>query len=360
MAMLRCLVLVLHRRDDRMVPVDFAYETQELLQEAGVDVTLRIVEGDEHYSFAGDVDSIVDEIERFVTGTVAADLPKRPKNVSIQTLGGFEVRVGGEAVPTSEWGSKRARMLLQRLCVAQGWPVTRDELIDVLWPDDDSPRLSARLSVQLSNVRRVLGGGVIADRSTARLDVDAVDLDLVQWLALEDPAELINGFSGELSIRSRSTHSSPDDRKVFERVVRQSAGMDTKALTPDMIDLAAVAEGDGDHRFFLNHLATVKVSAGSSLSGMNVVEFDAPKDFGPPLHQARTRRRDHVRDQWRSAAARRRGAGDRRAGNGRVAACTRSAHLPGRQRISPILDRDRGIERSSDLRSLRPGARRTG
>ena len=61
--------------------------------------------------------------------------------------------------------------------------------------------------------------------------------------------------------------------------------MDTKALTPDMTDLAAVAEGDGDHRFFLNHLATVKVSAGSSLSGMNVVEFDAPKDFGPPLHQ---------------------------------------------------------------------------
>ncbi len=60
--------------------------------------------------------------------------------------------------------------------------------------------------------------------------------------------------------------------------------MNTTTATPDMTDLAAVPDGAGDHRFFLNHLATVKVAAGESGSGMNVVEFDAPKDFGPPLH----------------------------------------------------------------------------
>ncbi len=52
-----------------------------------------------------------------------------------------------------------------------------------------------------------------------------------------------------------------------------------------MTDLAAVPPGEGNHRFFLNHLATVKVNAGDSASGMNVVEFDAPQGFGPPLHQ---------------------------------------------------------------------------
>ena len=43
-------------------------------------------------------------------------------------------------------------------------------------------------------------------------------------------------------------------------------------------------EGEGVHRAFLNHLATVKLDAGSSASGMGAVEFLAPRGFGPPLH----------------------------------------------------------------------------
>ncbi len=42
--------------------------------------------------------------------------------------------------------------------------------------------------------------------------------------------------------------------------------------------------GAGDHFRFLNHLATVKVSAGSE-GQLSVVEFLAPKGFGPPLHR---------------------------------------------------------------------------
>lgn len=53
---------------------------------------------------------------------------------------------------------------------------------------------------------------------------------------------------------------------------------------PTIQSLVAVAPGDGDHRFFLNHLATVKVGAGESTSGMSAVEFTAPRGFGPPLH----------------------------------------------------------------------------
>ncbi|MFW2334240.1 cupin domain-containing protein [Ilumatobacter sp.] len=53
---------------------------------------------------------------------------------------------------------------------------------------------------------------------------------------------------------------------------------------PAMTDLAAVEPGGGDHRFFLNHLASVKVSAGASATRMSAVEFTAPRGFGPPLH----------------------------------------------------------------------------
>lgn len=56
----------------------------------------------------------------------------------------------------------------------------------------------------------------------------------------------------------------------------------TTAATID--SLQWVTADQGDHNFFLNHLATVKVGAGSSDSGLSLVEFVAPRGFGPPLH----------------------------------------------------------------------------
>ena len=56
----------------------------------------------------------------------------------------------------------------------------------------------------------------------------------------------------------------------------------TTAATID--SLQSVTADEGDHNFFLNHLATVKVGAGSSDSGLSLVEFVAPRGFGPPLH----------------------------------------------------------------------------
>jgi DNA-binding SARP family transcriptional activator len=67
----------------------------------------------------------------------------------------------------------------KRLAVAVDRPVPRDELAELLWPDEADPaKRSSRLSVVLSNVRRVLRGGLLADRDAVRLDLDAVTLDL--------------------------------------------------------------------------------------------------------------------------------------------------------------------------------------
>ncbi|MEM1334138.1 MAG: hypothetical protein AAGG08_11830 [Actinomycetota bacterium] len=104
--------------------------------------------------------------------------------------GRFGVTVDGEEVDAATWGSRRARVLLKRLVVAEGRPVTRDELFDLLWPDEtDRARLGSRLSVQLSAVRRVLGGGVVADRDTVALDHEVVSVDLVAYLAAVDAGD---------------------------------------------------------------------------------------------------------------------------------------------------------------------------
>ena len=64
----------------------------------------------------------------------------------------------------------------------------------------------------------------------------------------------------------------------------------TQPFSPDTADLDRfrhVPDGDGVHLHFLNHLATVKVEAGDSPSGLGAVEFAAPEGFGPPLHMHR-------------------------------------------------------------------------
>ena len=187
--------LVLHRTGDRAVPLAYGAELAESIPGA------RMVElpGDDHFSYAGDM-QWMDEVELFVTGEVKVrtDPPRTTQRVTIHTLGGFAVEVGGDTVAASAWGSRRARQLCKRLVAARGWPVTRDELIDMLWPDEhDMSKLSARLSVQLSGVRRVLGGGVVADRQSVRLDLDEVTTDLEAFHAATDDAAIVAAYTGE-------------------------------------------------------------------------------------------------------------------------------------------------------------------
>lgn len=187
--------LVIHRRGDRPVPISHGRELAEKIPGA----RLLELEGDDHFQYAGDVAAWMDEVERFVTGTIS-DRPRAgvTPEVEVVTLGRFAVLRDGEEVPVSEWGSRLARQILKRLVAARGWPVTREELIDICWPDEsDIRRLGARLSVQLSAVRRILGGGVIADRSTVRLDLDEVSTDLERFFAASDDRTTVDRYTGE-------------------------------------------------------------------------------------------------------------------------------------------------------------------
>lgn len=188
--------LVIHRRADPVVPIAFAHELVDGLPDA----RLFAQPGNDHFAYAGDVDGWMDEFEHFVTGRVTSEPigdVARPA-VRITTLGRFAVEVDGEEVPVSAWGSRRARQLCKRLVAARGWPVTRDALFDLLWPDEaDRGRLSARLSVQLSMVRRILRGGVIADRESVRLDLGEVDTDLETLFRARGDEEVVAAFGGE-------------------------------------------------------------------------------------------------------------------------------------------------------------------
>lgn len=109
--------------------------------------------------------------------------------VRIQALGLFRVLRRDEVVTVSEWQSKKARDLLKILIARRGRPVTRDELIELLWPDDPSGKTSNRLSALLSTLRGILdqpdsASTLVTDRNTVRLDLTAVDVDVEHFTGL--------------------------------------------------------------------------------------------------------------------------------------------------------------------------------
>lgn len=210
--------LVLHRRGDRIVPLPLGEELAEGIPGA----RLVVQDGPDHFSYVGEIDPWLDEVERFVTGDVQSrPSASRDPQVRITTMGRFAVEVDGCEIAASDWGSRRARTLCKRLAVARGWPVTRDELIELLWPDDpEVHRLGARLSVQLSTVRRVLQGGVVADRDTVRLDAVEVETDLDAFWSAETDEEVVECYGGELLPEDRYDDWTASHRdQVRERFV---------------------------------------------------------------------------------------------------------------------------------------------
>jgi DNA-binding SARP family transcriptional activator len=125
--------------------------------------------------------------------------------VSVCTLGEFRVYRSGTAVAAGEWQSKKARDLLRILVAHRGRPVSRQRLVELLWPEQLSPRTGNRLSVLLTILRRVLDphrrigdeGPIVADRATVHLDLQVVDVDAERFLATVEAARVLGDDDAE-------------------------------------------------------------------------------------------------------------------------------------------------------------------
>jgi DNA-binding SARP family transcriptional activator len=121
-------------------------------------------------------------------GPLAAALARSAPSVSIRALGAFQVFRNGVAVPTAEWQSRRARDLL-KILVSRRRPVPREQLMELLWPDEHPAKQGNRLSVLLSTLRGILHpdrdkqneGCLYTDGSSVWLD--GVDVDVEHFLA---------------------------------------------------------------------------------------------------------------------------------------------------------------------------------
>jgi len=137
---------------------------------------------------------------------VRAELTSRAApDLSVRTLGGFQLLRRGVPVPHSAWQSRKARDLLKIMIARRAVPVTREQLCDLLWPDVDRDRSAARLSVALSTLRSVLDPQrshptdhyLVSQGSSVWLRRNVLDIDVDAFLARANAA--LAGRAGAIS-----------------------------------------------------------------------------------------------------------------------------------------------------------------
>ncbi len=74
----------------------------------------------------------------------------------IHVLGPFSVLRDGAPIAPSAWGSQQTRTVLKVLLARRGRVILADQLLEILWPDEDPDAARGRLHVRISQLRRAL------------------------------------------------------------------------------------------------------------------------------------------------------------------------------------------------------------
>ena len=101
-----------------------------------------------------------------VAGTTAVCASGEVPVLYVQTLGGFSLRRGDVLVPTESWRNERLWPLFTGLLSAANHRLSRDQLIELLWPDKDLADPANSLREVLSKLRRRLAPAGVAVAAT--------------------------------------------------------------------------------------------------------------------------------------------------------------------------------------------------
>ena len=99
------------------------------------------------------------------------DVP--PPALRVCCLGRLRVFRGGEEIPSDKWKSKKARMLFRYLVTARrrGF-LSKDFLIELLWPGENPEKTSNRFQVALTSLRKTLEPAIAKGESSYLLRED--------------------------------------------------------------------------------------------------------------------------------------------------------------------------------------------
>src|SRR5713226_1221431 len=138
-------------------------------------------------------------------------LAVQPPAVQVFVLGGFKVVVRSQVLPEHAWRRKTARQLFKILLSRPNRRMTRDEVIELLWPESDPDAASSNLRSTMFALRRALEPStepsgiavVFSDRESVWLrpdvelwiDADAFEHTVAQAWRTADPLPLLEQAS---------------------------------------------------------------------------------------------------------------------------------------------------------------------
>jgi|GEM_PF-2163673 len=117
-----------------------------------------------------------------------AEVDRTDKRAGIRMLGPFELAGCKKKQPRRQATAE----LLAYLAIQQR-PVTRDELLEALWPGDDPHRSASRFYQAASEARKLLGEAFVRERDTYALDREQVWVDLQELDRLRVEADAAKG-----------------------------------------------------------------------------------------------------------------------------------------------------------------------
>lgn len=183
----------------------------------------------------------------------------------VRILGPIEILVDGSPL---DLGRPQTRLVLAHLIAYVHEPISRDRLIESLWPDVDPRTAGHRLNVQIAALRKTLAGAPGIDLQTVgrgyrlNLPADSVDAEAFTQLvesatALDDPSERARRLEeaeqlwrgepfGEFS---RQPELSPiadrlADQRRTAQIVRIEAKLSMGALSTLTTELSELIEDD--------------------------------------------------------------------------------------------------------------------
>src|SRR5437868_1019428 len=87
----------------------------------------------------------------------------QPPAVQVYLLGGFRVVVRGHRVDDHAWRRKTARQLFKCLLSRPKRRMTRDDVVELFWPDSDAEAASTNLRSTIHAMRRALAAAEETD-----------------------------------------------------------------------------------------------------------------------------------------------------------------------------------------------------
>ena len=175
-------------------------------------------------------------------------------HVDVRLLGAFAVTVDGAAVAPRDWPQRRASDLVKLLALAPGHRLTRESVLDALWPHLAPEAAAAALHKAAHYARRamgdrdavVLGGGTVALAPGAAVitDVERFEADGAPYGGELLPGDLYEEWTRETRERLRALHADrlratgaweallaedPADEEAHRALMRESAACGDRA-----------------------------------------------------------------------------------------------------------------------------------